>query len=94
MKVQAQAADPKVAHDGHRGPPIGPTVWVLEHAGTVWGVWPTRHDALRGRAQLANTNCYKEEWFTAVPMPVGAVRLSDIRRREDIDALDTPKNDA
>jgi hypothetical protein len=75
------------AHDGYRGPAIGPTVWILEHNGTMWGVWPTRHDAIAARVKLANTNCYKEDWFNVIPLPVGAVRLTDIRKRENIDAL-------
>jgi hypothetical protein len=69
------------AHNGHRGPPIGPTIWILEDCGTMWGPYATRHEAIGARARLANTNCYKEDWFNVVPIPAGAIRFDDIRRK-------------
>jgi len=72
------------AHSGYKGPAIGETVWILEDKGTMWGVWPTRHDAIGARAKLANTNCYQEEWFNLIPLLVGAVRISDIRCKENL----------
>jgi hypothetical protein len=90
MMSETILPEPKPAHTGNRGPALGPTVWLLEDTGTLWGVWPSRHEAVGARRKLANTNCYKEEWFNILPVPVGCVPMDDLRRRSDVVCLDTP----
>lgn len=68
-------------HTGLQGPHIGETVWLLvrEQDAKMWGVWPTRHDAVGVLAtcrifQVVNS----PEWIEPVPVPVGSVRLDDV----------------
>jgi len=60
-------------------PPFGPNVYVLErHDGVVYGVWTSRHDAVAARTTYFR-NTAKPEWFDVRYVPVGSIRINDIR---------------
>ena len=60
-------------------PPFGPNVYVLErNDGCVYGVWNSRHDAVAARTTHFR-NTAKREWFDVRYVPVGSIRIGDIR---------------
>jgi hypothetical protein len=67
------------AHDGVEGHPFGEWVYVLEACnGSVWGPWHTRADAAAAKATGLD-GFLASEWIDVKPVPVGSLRLRDIR---------------
>ena len=60
-------------------PPFGPCVYVLErNDGCVYGVWTSRADAVAARTTYFRHTA-KPEWFDVRYVPVGSLRIGDIR---------------
>jgi len=67
------------AHDGVDGHPLGEWVYVLETTnGSVWGPWFTRADAAAAKATGLD-GFLASGWITVHAVPVGSLRLRDIR---------------
>lgn len=74
IPVEDRLPEPKPAHTGYRGPPLGPTMYVVvRHDGKIVAVKSTRHDALGIIVQ-----CHEANDFEIVPVPIGLIPLMDL----------------
>jgi len=69
----------KPGQTGHRGPPLGPRVWlVVRHDDTMWGPFESRHEAVGFIATRFGPGNVND--FRPVSIRVGSFRFDDVRQ--------------